>query len=356
MRAAGHRVTLICSPDKQVVKFASREGVDYLSVSIAREIDVISDIKSLIKVFMHLRQIKPDCVNASTPKAALVGIIASAILRIPVRIYHLRGLRLETETGLKRHLLRSFELVTARLSTHILANSESLRDLYIDSGLAKKSKCVVLGTGSGNGVDVDRYYVPTDVEKRERKTELGLSPDSIVVGFVGRLVTDKGIDQLVDAYESLNQGKCQLVLVGPYEDGDPLSASVRARIESNPNICCTGLIIDTVPATQAMDLLVFLSRREGFPNVVIECAACGVPALARQATGTVDSIVDGETGWLLQDESFDGLTSKLNALVNDLPALKAAGQAARNHVVSNWSDHEVWKRLGSFYSSLERAG
>jgi len=237
-------------------------------------------------------------VDASTPKAGLLSGVAAWLARVPCRVYTLRGLRLETATGLKRALLWVTEWISCKCAHRVVCVSPSLRARAIGLKLVGDSKAIVLGEGSG-GVDIRRFS-PAGRESAETQSlreKLGIAANALVIGFVGRLVRDKGIRELIEAFQGLNrkQPGLQLLLVGDFEQGDPVEPEIRRFIESSPAMIRPGFVSDTAPYYGLMDVLALPTYREGFPGVPLEAQASGVPVVTTTATGAVDSVVDGET-------------------------------------------------------------
>ena len=212
LREAGFRVTLVSSPGELLTRTAAQEGVEAVAIPMQREISPLADLVSLLRLCWLLFRLKPEMTEFSTPKAGLLGSIASMLCRVPARIYFLRGLKLETCTGLKRRLLLAAERIAAACSHSVLCNSDSLRNEAIALGLAPESKLCLLGSGSSNGVDVERFS-PGPSTLRAR---LGLPPEAQVVGFVGRLTRDKGLPELIEAFDAILAARpsTHLLLVG----------------------------------------------------------------------------------------------------------------------------------------------
>jgi len=268
LREAGFRVTLVAGPGQLLEDTAASEGVEAVSIPMERGIAPLADLVSLFRLGRLLGRLRPDMVEFSTPKAGLLGSVAAWLRGVPARVYMLRGLKFETATGLKRRILLSMERLAAGCAQIVLCNSESLRKEALAMGVAPESKLLVLGGGSSNGVDTDRFAPGTsDVRKR-----LGVTRKALAVGFVGRLTRDKGLPELIEAFDSIlsAEPETHLLLVGWFDASeDALGADERAGIESHPRIHLTGLVEDTAPYYRAMDVMVLPTWREGFPNVVL---------------------------------------------------------------------------------------
>lgn len=285
-----------------------------------------------------LRRLRPDVVHAGTPKAGLVMMIAATICRCPVRLYAVHGLRYETTTGVRRRVLRSFERVSARCSTHVVADGASLRGVLADDLGIPADKIHVLGPGSSNGVDVERFSGA--LGRHDARLALGLDDDVAVLGFVGRLTHDKGLDDLVEIHRRIGADRrVVLVLVGDYEDDDPVADATHRHIDEHPDVIRIPWTDRPEQIYPAMDLLVFPSLREGLPNVPLEAQSAGIPVVGYAATGTVDAVADPDR--LVDVGDITALTASIVELLADPEAVADRSRAARTWVVS-FDRNAVW--------------
>ena len=233
LRNAGFQVTVVSSPGVLLDRIAASEGVEQVALSIRRHIAPIADLLSLIRLYGLLNRLKPDLVEFSTPKAGLLGMLAAMLCGVPGRVYMLRGLRLETVSGWKRTLLLLCERVASACAHGVLCNSESLRIRALDLRIAPSAKLHLLGVGSSNGVDMERFSPgPTNVRER-----LGIPADAPIVGFVGRLTCDKGLPELIQAFAKLSamEPRLHLLLVGWFDLAeDAIDDKLRAHIQDHP--------------------------------------------------------------------------------------------------------------------------
>lgn len=344
-------ITLICSPGRNLPAVEAAERIVVAPVPMTRAITPAHDLVALIRIVRLLFRIRPTLVNAGTPKAGLLVTLAGWLTRVPVRVYTLRGLRLETidPHSIRYRLLWAMERISCRLATVVLCVSPSLQQRAIALGLVSRNRCAVLGAGSSNGVDLDRFRpAGSEDERRQLRRSLGLSNDRPVLGFVGRLTEDKGIPELIDAFEGLaGSVDAQLVLVGAVESDTSLPERTLTTIRERTDITVTGWVSDPSTLFRTFDLLVFPSHREGFGNVIIEAAATGVPTVATRATGTVDAVLHGVTG-LIVDPTPAALESAMATLLADDDRRLGMGKAARRRVEEEFSHERICGLLADF--------
>lgn len=350
----GFAVSVIASPEPGVALSEHRGGFATRAVEMRRQPSPLHDVMSAWKIAAVLRREQPQVVNGSTPKAGLLVMIAARLRRVPVRIYTLRGLRLETTTGVTRRVLLAMERMAAGSAHRVVCVSESLRRRWVELGLGPEEKATVLGAGSSNGVDSERFRPRGADERSAARSCLGMDREAPVIGFVGRFTRDKGVRELLAAFDSVvaRFPGARLLLLGDFEDGDPVAPDVRRRLESDSRVIRPGFVADTAEYYAAMDVLAFPSYREGFPNAPLEAAASGVPVAGFAATGTVDAVVDGVTGTLVPVGDTQGLAAACAAYL-ELPDLRARhGAAGRERAVREFRQELVWQRWVAFYREL----
>jgi lipopolysaccharide/colanic/teichoic acid biosynthesis glycosyltransferase/glycosyltransferase involved in cell wall biosynthesis len=343
LRETGFRVTVVTAPGPDLDAFGCEEGVEAVAVEMAREPSLLPDLRSLWRLFLLLRRLRPDIVEAGTPKAGLLGMAAAWLARVPVRVYALHGLRLETATGAVRWALEAAELGAMGLAHRVLCVSPSLRDRAVELGLLEPAKGAVAASGSANGVDVRRF----DAAYRR-------PPGSRVLGFVGRLTRDKGVEELYTAFRALQRGfpDLKLLLLGDFEAGDPVDPAVRQAIERDTNVARPGFVDDPAPFYSDVDILVLPSYREGLPGVALEAAAAGRPVVAARATGSVDAVADGVTGLIVPPRDAESLAAALAALLQDPARARAMGRAGRARVEAEYSQERLWAAKLALYRML----
>jgi len=327
------------------------DGVAVHELPFEREPSPVADVRALVETFRLIRSCVPHIVNASTPKAGLLGMIAARVLRVPRRVYVVRGLRFETMTGAKRHLFRWLERVATACATDVVYNSRSLLDVAERDGAVRRGRGVVLGAGSGNGIAVERFAELPDRTDARQRLDLDLGADTLVIGFVGRLTLDKGIVDLVTAFDDIAAAtdRAVLLVVGDFEPGDPVPADTQRSIGDSDRVVRVPWVDDAAVIYPAMDVLAFPSYREGLPNVPLEAQLCAVPVVAYASTGTVDALADGVGGRLVPPGDVDGLRDNLLDLLRDAEAARSLGEAGRRWVTERFDRHVVWSHLERLY-------
>ncbi|MEQ3549102.1 glycosyltransferase [Pseudonocardia nematodicida] len=361
MVEAGWEVTVICAPgtDLEVLEAA---GAAVRTVAMSREPDPRADLRSLRELSRVLAEVRPDVLLSATPKAGLLATLAARRRRVPVVVHLMWGLRSETLTGLRRGYVRALETVTGRLSRRVLANSHSLGHVLVGAGIVSAGRLDVLGAGSSHGVDVDRF-VPADRESdpgvlaaaRALRSELDRLGDGPVVGFIGRLTPDKGVHELVEAVRLLHRRgtPCRLVLAGPVEDGRT-GALLDAAVTEGLPILLAGGVADPRPVYRVTDVHCLPTWREGFPNVCLEAAACGLPTVTTDATGAVDSVLDGRTGAMVPVRDPEALAGAIAGLLADPARRSRLGTAARERVEREYAAPVVHRAHHEYLVALHR--
>ncbi|KQV06133.1 glycosyltransferase family 4 protein [Leifsonia sp. Root112D2] len=351
----GWDVHVVSSAGAGIDALKGSTGITTHAIMMAREPSPFRDLVSLAQWTKLLRHVRPDVISVGTPKAGLLGGLAARLASVPQRIYLLRGLRLETSTGVRRKIFSAVERIAIASAHHVVAVSPSLRTRAIELGLVTAQKISVLGAGSSNGVDVDMFDRANfaEADRVALRRRLGLVDGVPVVGFVGRLTEDKGLRVLAEAREILARADVdhQLLVVGGLDD-ESGRVALDGDDESLRPAVITGHVSDPETYYQVMDLLCLPTYREGFPNVVLEAGASGIPTVTTTATGAIDSVVDGETGLLVDVGSAKTLAEALSTLVLDVAKRSSMGNAAQTRTRESYSRGTVWAHTEAYYSSL----
>ena len=350
--SCGFDVSLISSPGPEQESIRA-EGASIFDVPMNREISPLADLVSLWRLWRVLRRIRPDVTDSGTSKAGLLGGVAAVLAGVPHRIYTLHGLRLETTQGLKRKLLTIAERVACRCAHRVHCVSPSLCARAIGLGLVNPDKAVVVGPGTCNGVDVDCFHASLDARQKasDLRCRLGIHQDALVIGFVGRFTRDKGIPELYQAFTSVRErySNLRLLLVGDFEAGDPIAVDLRRAIENDCEVVHTGFVPDAAPYYHLMDICVLPTYREGFPGVPLEAQAAEIPVVTTQATGAIDSVLDGQTGLIVPVGDVNTLSAAMDRLLGDPSLRKRMGEAGRAWVEAVFRREIVWAAYARAY-------
>lgn len=349
----GFNCIVVTSNGNNIRTFASEENCEMKIINMDREISLFKDIVSLVKIISFFIKEKPQIVNAGTPKAGLLMMIAAFVTRVPVRIYTLRGLRLETAKGLKKKVLSVTEKIAMLCSTKTIAISPSLRKTTLESKFIRPNKISVLGKGSSNGVNIEKFRKSESVEGliRSLREKYDIDNNDFVIGFTGRITKDKGVDDIVTIFKSLLEKgyNIKLLLVGEIEENDSILNSSRRIIENHPKVIHVGFQQDTVPYYYLMKVFLFLTNREGFGNVAIEGALTGLPVIVKNVTGAKDTVINDKTGYIIENDSLEQVEEKIINLYQNEQLRKKLGENGTKWVKENFSHEVIHTRLYEFY-------
>jgi glycosyltransferase involved in cell wall biosynthesis len=343
-------VTLVAAPGPELVAAGLREGVPTRGIAMTRSITPLADLAAVWRLFRWFREERPQVVQSYTPKAGLLVMTAARLAGVPVRIHGIVGMPLMEATGLRRQVLAVAERLTYRMANQLTCNSTGL-SRWVREHLRPRRELTVIGHGSINGVDVDRFRPASPVLRQQRRRELGIDQDSVVFVFVGRLVRDKGVEELLVAFEHLQRQRPEVVLllVGEEEpERDPLSPAARQRLGSVPGVRRLGWYDDVRPAFAVADVCVLPSYREGLPTTLLEAAACGLPAVTTDINGCNEVVVDGCTGILVAAKDAVALQAGMARLL-DRSERALMGAAARRRVTERFEHQAFCRALVAYY-------
>ena len=354
MTERGIEVHVASSPGSELGAFGEQFAIPTHGVRMTRQITPLRDVLALVELWRLTRALRPDIVHAHTPKAGLLGMIAAAAAGVPARFYHMRGLPVVEARGPKRQLLLFTERIACALATRVLCVSHSLSARAKQLNLVREDKIEVFQAGSGNGVDAVSRFNPDRLAPDVReaiRAEYNIPRDALVVGFVGRIVRDKGVMELASAWEGLRRDfpQAYLLVVGLFENEDAVPADVRSRLESDPSVRLIGLRWDTPPIYAAMDVVVLPTYREGLPNVPLEAAAMMLPVVATLVDGCVDAVSDGQTGILVPARDAKALEGAIRTYLLDDALRRRHGAAGRERMLHLFQPQAIWKSVYGAY-------
>ncbi len=348
----GFEVVAVSSPGEKLDTVAQREGVRTIAVPMERRISIVKDIVSLVRMIRVIRRERPYIVHSITPKAGLMTMVAAWVNRVPVRIHTFTGLVWPTSTGLKRRILMLMDRIICGCATYVNPEGEGVKRDLLEHGITHKD-IHVIANGNVRGIDLEHYSRTPEVMARAQELR---QEGVFTFVFVGRLVRDKGINELVSAFERLHEENpaTRLVLVGRYEENlDPLDPATVDTIKNHPAIDPVGQQSDIRPYLAASDALAFPSYREGFPNVVIEAGALGLPSVVTNINGSSEIITHGETGLIVPPQDAEALYQGMKQML-EMPAdaRTAMGEAAQRSVAERYEYHIIWDALLGVYKDL----
>lgn len=367
-----YEVTVVSADRKELERIAAKYGVKNHHVEMTRTISPFKDAVAVWQLYHFLRKEKPAMIHSHTPKAGIVAMMAGWLAGVPHRLHTVAGLPLLERAGSKRKLLNHIEKLTYRLATKVYPNSFELQKIIVQARFCVPEKMKVIGQGSSNGIDTD-HFSPTQisVEKQdELRAQLGLSKDDFVFIFVGRLVKEKGITELITAFKNLQSVTAKknddtppnpihltpctpkLLLVGPLEQHlDPLCSETLQEIENNPDIISVGFQEEVRTYFALSSALVFPSYREGFPNVVLQSLAMELPAIVTDINGCNEMIIHGHNGLIVTPKDHTSLQYAMMKLLTD-PSLYSHLKNASRNSIACYEQSLIWSALLTEYQSV----
>ncbi len=345
-------IEVLSSPGEELTKVTESEQVYGNIVPMTREVAIIADSISLLKMIIILRKLKPAIVHGSTPKAGFLSMLASRIVGVKHRIYYLHGLRYDGLTGRKKKFLQWMERMTCKLATDVFAVSFGVRENMIKDQITNKP-IQVINNGSVNGINLDYFSREADISSDFKIKKEG--EDTFVFGFVGRLVKDKGINELVEAFKKVHakHPHTKLLLVGDFEDSlDPVKEETKNEIKAYEDIVFTGYQREIRPYLMQMDVFVFPSYREGFGVSLMEALAMEVPAISSNIIGCNEIIENGHNGLLIPSHSTEHLEHAMLRLLEDKKLYQQIKANTRAYVTAKYNQAELWEATRKAYLKL----
>lgn len=348
MRAMGYEMVAVTSPGPELDELRDKDGFHCVAVPMERHISIVNDLKSLMRMISVFRKEKPQMVHSMTPKAGMICMVAAWLTRVPVRIHTFTGLVWPTATGLKRKILMMTDWLTCACATHVIPEGQGVLNDLKNGGITKKPM-KVLGYGNVRGVDMERFS-----PARFKATK---NPDVFTFVFVGRIVSDKGINELVEAFVKLHDKhkNTRLVLVGKYEhELDPVSDKTRKLIDTNEGIVACGPKYgdDLLQMYVDADCFVMPSYREGFPNTVLEAGAMGLPSIVTDINGSREIIENEKNGLIVPSKNANALYDAMERMLTDDKAREIMKSNARQIIESRFEKNFVQKCQIEFYKRI----
>lgn len=359
MSENGFEVIGVSSAGEDLDTVAREEQIKTIPLEMSRMISPFKDLKSLWQFYQLCKKEKPDIVHSHTPKAGIVGMLGAKLAGVPIRLHTVAGLPLMEASGIKRKVLDLVEKLTYRCATKVYPNSQGLYDFIRKENYTQPEKLKVIGQGSSNGINTSFFSpeVVTQQTKQNLRQQLGIKAEDFVFVFVGRLVGDKGINELVHAFDQISDANAKLLLVGPEEsDLDPLKPETLETIKNNPNILPVGFQSDVRSYFGIADSLVFPSYREGFPNVVMQAGAMGLPSIVTNINGCNEIIEEGVNGTIIPVKDAEALQLAMLKFLNNKEFLQGLKSNARSMIEARYEQKVVWESLLSEYNELIAPG
>jgi len=351
MRERGYEVITASADGAEVSEICKREGVKHFVIDFTRTLSPFKDLKALWQLIRLIQKEKPDIVHTHTPKAGLLGMMAAKITGVKHRMHTVAGMPLMQATGWTKSILRFTERVTYFCAHTVYPNSYRLEEYMVKEFPAYRRKFKIIGEGSSNGINTtyfSRDHISAENQEKLR-LQYGIPTDAIVFVFVGRIVEDKGIHELVEAFLALDSN-AYLLLVGPFEDErEPVNPEVKEAIATNPHIIHVGFQKDIRPFLGAADVFVFPSYREGFPNVVLQAAAMELPSIVTDINGSNEIISNHKNGLIVPVKDVDQLKSAMEELMTNPEKRQSLAEKARPSILKKYDQLKVWKAMAEEY-------
>lgn len=331
-----------------------REGVKTIAVEMQRGMSPFKDIVSLVKLYLVFKKEKPQIVHSITPKAGLLCMLAAKFAGVPIRMHMFTGLLFPTMKGFSQKFFIKMDQLLCWAATNIYPEGNGVKQDLINYNITSKP-LKVLANGNVNGIDLD-FFSPKQIsedQKYQLRNELNFDPQDFVFVFVGRLVGDKGINELVDAFKSFDNSNVKLLLVGPLElKQDPIKEATIKEITNNKNIISVGSKSDVRPYLAISDVLVFPSYREGFPNVVLQAGAMELPCIVTNISGCNEIIEEGKNGIIIPPKNKLAIANAMNFVIDNKDKKEFFMKNARSMIESRYNQKLVWNAILKEYNSL----
>ena len=357
MSENGYDVLAVASNDKELEEVAQYENIRVQAVEMSRKITPCKDLQSIWNLYKLFKKEQPLIVHTHTPKAGFVGMIAAKFAGVPIRLHTVAGLPLLEAKGIKRMVLNFVEKFTYSCATKIYPNSLGLKEIIIKAKFCKPEKLKKIAKGSSNGIDTTFFnknqIAPASIHSL--KKELNINENDFVFIFIGRLVSDKGINELIEAFSKMKKQNVKLLLVGKQEtDLDPLQTKTLNEFKQNNSIIYAGYQSDVRPYFAISNALVFPSYREGFPNVVMQAGAMELPCIVSNINGCNEIIIDQHSGMIIPVKNATALYMAMKELIENTALYAQLKNNSRQRIVENYEQKVIWNAILNEYKSLEK--
>jgi glycosyltransferase involved in cell wall biosynthesis len=357
MKENGFEVLMISADGKERQDVISNEGCEHIIVPMTRKITPIQDLKCLWQLIKIFKKEKPDIVHTHTPKAGLLGMLAAKICAVKVRIHTVAGLPLMVETGFKFQLLKAIEKITYWSANHVWPNSFSLLNFIKENKFTKDKKLNVINKGSSNGIDLKRFNTSFFDEKilNEIKIDINFNTDNLYLVCIGRLVKDKGIVELVEAFQYLKKSRTnlKLILVGIYEGHlDPLPENTISEINNDADIIHIAWSDHVEYYISLANLFLFPSHREGFPNVLLQSGALGIPIICSSIAGNIDIVQHEKTGLLFPVGDRIEMQKQINFALDNESKINEMANLLKQNINNSFAKEKIWDSILKEYKMM----
>ncbi len=351
----GFEVHIACTKNEKLYQYSYKYKFVALPLIISREILPLTDIVSIFKLYRYIKSNNIDTVVGHTPKGALIAMASSFLAGCSKRVYFCHGLMFETSIGIKRKLLMTIETVTSMLSTKVICVSESVLNKRIYYELSRSDKLIVVNRGSCNGINAMEEFNPSLISSNkliDLREKYSIRSNDKVVGYIGRLANDKGINELIAAWKIVkkNNLNCKLFLCGPIDDRDPLNSDSLNQIYSDNSITYVGEINKPSLYYSLFDMFIFPSYREGLPTAILEASSMSVPVITSRSTGCINAIIENFTGIYCELDVID-ISLKIEYYLKNNKIAKIHGKNGREFILKNFNQHKFWQELLNIYSN-----
>ena len=352
----GYEVVIISGPGEEISMLSKKENAKLITIPFSQKISPLKDFFQLLYIIKIIKREKPDIINAGNPKSGFLIMLACWLTGFKNRIFTLHGLVSDTKKGFIKWMIVSTEKISCNIAKLVIVVSPSLKKHAEERKILKKGKGTVLEKGSCNGIDVSIFTRTSDVLHQSEilKEKLGIISDNILIGFVGRLCKDKGIDILFEVFNKLIKKYpfIRLVLAGPILEDNQFSKTSMYQLQHDEHVFYLGKMIDVTPVYGMIDMLVLPSYREGFGNVLIEAAAMEIAVIAPEIPGCSDAVKKNENGFLFEKGNIDELYQYIEKLITNKSLRISFGKKGRLFAEQNFSNCKIWEAQVELYKQL----